>query len=210
MASRHDFLSSPLASNARKFTITTCRDVFLVHLTRSPAAACVPIEPSKGQLSDILPPSCFTFVLRLPGVEDSHCCLCYSHLTTRVFCSSELLFLCLSLIFSLAIAILEPDHSEDIDPLDSPSYFRFSSESAVQALAMATLAPMNRPTRQPLGALGGARLRNLGQVKNKQNGEKRISVIVHSGVISSHRQHLNHDQFILQTQPDQRTWLLVS
>ena len=36
---------------------------------------------------------------------------------------------------------------------------------------MATLAPMNPPVRQPLGALSGARMRNLGHVKNKQNGE---------------------------------------
>ncbi|KAG7008247.1 hypothetical protein G7Y79_00006g018670 [Physcia stellaris] len=37
---------------------------------------------------------------------------------------------------------------------------------------MATLAPMNPPARQPLGAISGARLRNLGHVKNKQNGKE--------------------------------------
>ena len=51
-----------------------------------------------------------------------------------------------------------------------PQDSRFSSEPALQALEMATLT-MNPPTRQPLGAVGGARLRNLGCVKNTQNGE---------------------------------------
>ena len=44
---------------------------------------------------------------------------------------------------------------------------------------MATLAPMNPPARQPLGAISGARLRNLGHVKNKQNGKESVCLFIH-------------------------------
>ena len=103
-------------------------------------------------------------------VANSH--LTPQHLSAPYFPNSSLSLPHLLSSFSPTIAFLESCHPENFDFLNSSSsYFRISSEPAGQAFAMATMAPMHRPTRQPLGAVSGTRLRNLGQVKNKQNGE---------------------------------------